>query len=249
MSAAADLRRIALALPEAYEDVHRRRPAFRVNKRIFAMLGVAGNTSLFPSLGRDDVAVVKLDREDQLNMVAAHAGADQIELSADQCTLFYTSEGPSILRFNVCTGQQLAAFATNLTRALTLRILPDGGVLVTDEKDITRLDASGQKVTTYTVAGEQCWDGLTLDSDRTSFWAADFCSSNIYKFDIATGRQLAKLNPGAASGSTPSAGKPAERRHQRRQPFQRSSSDNRSSAALDRRRSFMRTPGGRRPPA
>src|SRR5262249_36461204 len=89
-------------------------------------------------------------------------GADQIELSADQCTLFYTSEGPSILRFNVCTGQQLAAFSNNLTRGLTLRILPDGGVIVTDEKDIIRLDASGQKIMTYTVAGEQCWDGLTL---------------------------------------------------------------------------------------
>ncbi|HEX7961222.1 MAG TPA: PKD domain-containing protein, partial [Terriglobales bacterium] len=128
-------------------------------------------------------------------------GADQIELSADQCTLFYTSEGASILRFNVCTNQQLAPFANNLTRALTLRILPDGGVIVSDEKDIIRLDASGQKVTTYTVSGEQCWDGLTLDPDRTSFWAADFCSSNIYKFDIATGRQLAKFNPGAPSGS------------------------------------------------
>jgi hypothetical protein len=66
-----DLRRLALALPEAYEDVHRRRPAFRVRKRIFAMLGVTGNASLFTSLGWDNVAVVKLDREDQLNMVAA----------------------------------------------------------------------------------------------------------------------------------------------------------------------------------
>jgi hypothetical protein len=72
-----DLRRIALALPEAYEDVHRRRPAFRVNKRIFAMLGVTGAPALFTSLGRDDVAVVKLHREDQLNMAAAHPTAVQ----------------------------------------------------------------------------------------------------------------------------------------------------------------------------
>jgi hypothetical protein len=35
-----DVRRLALALPEAYEDTHRRKPAFRVNKRIFAMLGI-----------------------------------------------------------------------------------------------------------------------------------------------------------------------------------------------------------------
>jgi len=77
VASASDLRRLALALPEAYEDVHRRRPAFRVNKRIFAMLGVTGNESLFTSLGWDNLAVVKLDREDQLNMAAGHPDAIQ----------------------------------------------------------------------------------------------------------------------------------------------------------------------------
>jgi hypothetical protein len=77
VTSASDLRRLALALPETYEDVHRRRPAFRVRKRIFAMLGVTGNTSLFTSLGWDNVAVVKLDRDDQLNMAAAHPEAVQ----------------------------------------------------------------------------------------------------------------------------------------------------------------------------
>ena len=77
MATASDLRRSALALPEAYEDMHRRRPAFRVNARIFAMLGVTGNHSLFTSLGWDNVAVVKLDREDQLNMAAQYPEAIQ----------------------------------------------------------------------------------------------------------------------------------------------------------------------------
>jgi hypothetical protein len=75
MASGGDLRRLALALPEAYEDLHRRRPAFRVNKKIFAMLGVTGETSLFPGLADSDVAVVKLDRDDQLNMIAAFEGA------------------------------------------------------------------------------------------------------------------------------------------------------------------------------
>jgi hypothetical protein len=77
MATPADLRRIALALPEAHEDAHRRRPAFRVRARIFAMLGVTGDTALFTSLGWDSVAVVKLDREDQLNMAAEHPRAVQ----------------------------------------------------------------------------------------------------------------------------------------------------------------------------
>ena len=70
-----DVRRIALALPAAYEDIHRRRPAFRVDKRIFALLGAKGNGALFGSLSLDDVAVIKLDREDQLNMAEVCQGA------------------------------------------------------------------------------------------------------------------------------------------------------------------------------
>lgn len=75
MSTADDLRRLALSLPETYEDLHRRRPAFRLNRRIFAMLGVAENTSLFEGLGDPGVAVLKLDRDDQLNMADAFPGA------------------------------------------------------------------------------------------------------------------------------------------------------------------------------
>ena len=75
MSTPADLRRLALALPGAYEDLHRRRPAFRVETRIFALLGVTGNPALFSALGREGVAVAKLEREHQLNMAAAHPGA------------------------------------------------------------------------------------------------------------------------------------------------------------------------------
>jgi hypothetical protein len=77
MADADHVRRVALALHEAYEDVHRRRPAFRVNKRIFCMLGAKGEAALFTSLGSDNVAVVKLDREDQLNLATAHPDAVQ----------------------------------------------------------------------------------------------------------------------------------------------------------------------------
>ena len=75
MTTAADVRRWALGFPGAYEDLHRRRPAFRVGGRIFAVLGVAGEISLFPGLAGAAVAVVKLDREDQLNLAAEHPGA------------------------------------------------------------------------------------------------------------------------------------------------------------------------------
>ena len=76
MATAADLRALALALPEAYEDTHRGKPAFRVNKRIFAMLGVetpgGARDGFFAHLsGARPVVGLKLDRDDQLNMIAA----------------------------------------------------------------------------------------------------------------------------------------------------------------------------------
>lgn len=69
-----DLRRFALALPEAYEDTHRGTPAFRVKTKIFAMLSAPGGQG-FMGLDAAEAAVLKLDREDQLNLAAAHPGA------------------------------------------------------------------------------------------------------------------------------------------------------------------------------
>src|SRR5262249_21999048 len=39
-------------------------------------------------------------------------GTDNIDLADDQCTLYYTSSGTSIKRFNVCTNHQLPDFCT-----------------------------------------------------------------------------------------------------------------------------------------
>jgi len=58
-----DIRALALALPEAYEQDHHGIPSFRVNKKIFCTV----------HLDRPRI-VLKLDRDDQLNMVAAHPG-------------------------------------------------------------------------------------------------------------------------------------------------------------------------------
>jgi PKD repeat protein len=123
-------------------------------------------------------------------------GSDWIDLASDQCTIFYTSQGTTVFRFNACTGQQLPTFATGLHTGLGLRVLPDGGALVADDQDIVRLDSAGRTISTYNATGENCWVSLTLDPDGTSFWAVDFCSSDIVRFDITSGNQLAKFNAG-----------------------------------------------------
>ena len=65
MTTEATLRRHALAQPEAYEDTHRGHPAFRVNKRIFAMLRPEAP-------GVPAHLIVKLGSDDQHNMLAAY---------------------------------------------------------------------------------------------------------------------------------------------------------------------------------
>jgi hypothetical protein len=58
-----DVRRLALEEPHAVEMIHRRSPSFRVNLRIFCMMPEGA-----------DWVTLKLDREDQLNMIEGHPG-------------------------------------------------------------------------------------------------------------------------------------------------------------------------------
>ncbi|MDP2673418.1 MAG: hypothetical protein Q8Q00_00720 [Dehalococcoidia bacterium] len=124
-------------------------------------------------------------------------GSDWIDLAGDQCTMFYTSEGVSILRYDVCTDTPLANFNTAPLpdSAYALRILPDGGVLVSNTTVAIRLDSSGNQVQTYTPSiPASLIFALNLDPDGTSFWTADYSSGNVFKFDIASGTELLTFN-------------------------------------------------------
>lgn len=121
-------------------------------------------------------------------------GTDWIDLASDRCTIFYTSEGASVLRFNSCSNQQLSPFATGLERALAIRLLNNGGAVVANHENIVRFDSSGRRIQSYDASGQNCWDALTIDRNGSSFWAADFCTSEIFRFDIDSGNQLAKFS-------------------------------------------------------
>lgn len=150
-----------------------------------------------------DRALLKFDAYG--NLLAAYPGqtevegVDWIDLAPDQCTIFYTSQGKTVFRFNGCTGQQLSTFATGLQTGLGLKVLADNSVLVADKADIIRFDSGGRQVSKYTASGESCWVDVAPDRDGTSFWALDYCSSDIVHFDIASGNQLGKFNTGTAS--------------------------------------------------
>jgi streptogramin lyase len=122
-------------------------------------------------------------------------GSDWIDLAADQKTIFYTSEGRLIKKFDVSgSGTQLADFATlpGSGNAFALRLLPPGdgtgGLLVADRFNIKRLDAAGAVVQTYDFTGVDDWFALNLDPDGLSFWSGSYSSTkSLYRFNIATG--------------------------------------------------------------
>jgi hypothetical protein len=125
-------------------------------------------------------------------------GTDWIDLASDQCTLFYTSEGLAVKRFNTCTNTQLTDFATGLPGpCFAMRIRPNGEVMVACESAVVRLSSSGTIIQTYAIpAGASFLFALNLDGDNTSFWTADYFNGDIFRFDIASGSQLATFNGG-----------------------------------------------------
>ena len=126
-------------------------------------------------------------------------GADHIALASDGCTMLYSNWTTNIPRFNVCTNTQMTNFNAQPLPGETvwhLKILPDGGVLAADSGGIVRLDALGNQTQLYLVAGEgNYWTGLDTNGDGT-FWANNAATSNIYRFDLASGAVLGVFNTG-----------------------------------------------------
>ena len=132
-------------------------------------------------------------------------GALWIDLAGDGCTLFYTSRGPDVKRFDVCANRQLRSF--NLApmpggETRGIRILPDGGALVSSGAVVARLDADGALVRSYGVAsGEpQDWAGLDLGANGT-FWAINSATSSVFQFDLATGEVRGSVYTGTAANT------------------------------------------------
>jgi hypothetical protein len=141
-------------------------------------------------------------------------GDDWIALAPDECTVYYTTEETDILRYNMCTNQQLpnlnvqpfASFdaSTGLpVQAFQLQILPDGDVLVADSNADILLDPNGNVLQTYTCASLPGCQGslfaMSLDPDDTSFWTGDSTSGDIWQVDIASGDVLQQINTHSGS--------------------------------------------------
>ena len=142
-------------------------------------------------------AIRKYDHAGVLQMTYSVAvengGTNWIDLTRNGKVIFYTSEGRLIKRFDVFNNAQLPAFAnlgnpgSPYFQLFALRLLPDGGLLVADKKNIKRLNSSGAVVKVYDAEGQNDWRSLNLDPNGLSFWAGDATSGKLYRFNIATG--------------------------------------------------------------
>jgi hypothetical protein len=128
-----------------------------------------------------------------------NSGSWWLDIAADGCTVYYTSVGPNVKRYDTCRRAQLPDFnAAPLPGGVThdVRVLPDRGVLVSSGAVVARLDASGALVQTYAVPGEPAlWAGLDVMADGT-FWAVNYETSNIHRFDLASGVVRQSFNTG-----------------------------------------------------
>jgi hypothetical protein len=158
-----------------------------------AYVGQADGTGDVLKFGPSGNAVASFD------VATEDRGSDHIALAPDGCTLFYTSEGTSVKRFNVCTNTQLTDFAIELPdTAFAVKLLPGGGALVADSSSIKRLDALGTIVQQYGSPASGAWFSLALDPGGTSFWAGDSVSGDVKQFDLTSGAVLASFNTGVS---------------------------------------------------
>ena len=130
---------------------------------------------------------------------------DWMDLAIDQKTIFFTTEGGTVFRYDLATDSALPPFSTN-GGDFALRLLPpgdgSGGLLVADEVQIDRMDSSGNVIQSYDAPGENAWFSLNFDPNGTSFWAGDFVTSNFYKFNIASGAvEAGPINTGTGSST------------------------------------------------
>jgi len=150
--------------------------------------------------------------------VAFDQGAsDYIELSSDNRTLFYTSAGTQVKRYDIQDLVQLADFATVPNAPgprpglRSGRLLPPGdgtgGMLVCNGSQVVRLDADGAIVQTYSPADSARSQDLDkvefdplVDDAVVTFWVSDQLSTTLFQFDLETGAELAQVPLYLATG-------------------------------------------------
>ena len=145
-------------------------------------------------------------------------GIDWIDLSGDGCTLFYTSEGPSVKRFDLCTNTQLTDFAAPVSvtdPCFALKIRSDGGLMVACHAEVNWLSSTGSLIRSYSASAykvgttqEGYWFAFAVDQSGSNFWVADYNTHDVLNINADTGAQIAAFNNSAGTSGLAVYGAP-----------------------------------------
>lgn len=148
----------------------------------------------------DTNKVVKLSSTGSLlntyTLATQDRGTDWVDLSSDQQTLYYTSEGSQVKRFNTATNTQLADFSNVGGTEYAFRLLSGGGLLVANANNVLRLSSTGTVTQTY-LPGSNLLFALNLDPNGVDFWTAEYSTGRVVAVNIATGAIDHDFNIGA----------------------------------------------------
>ncbi len=150
-----------------------------------------------------------------------YRGVDHVDLHPDGHTLYYTSEGEHIKRWDIKSNTQLSDFCAIPGNtggyAFALRRVPaDGSYIVavswgdihpeTNNCWVSRIAANGSWMRDYVQAGYESHFGIDMDADGQHFWVG--CSpisgaahGTAVKVNLASGAVVATLDTGVAMDS------------------------------------------------
>lgn len=114
---------------------------------------------------------------------------DWIELAANQCTMLYTNESPTVRRHDVCTNTAMADLTTivGASNLFAMRFLTTGEIMAAGGNGVYKLSATGTVIQSYPKpAGGDLIFALNLDPDGVSFWTGSITTGAVYKYNIAT---------------------------------------------------------------
>jgi hypothetical protein len=134
------------------------------------------------------------------------SGPVGMDLATDQQTMYYSSAGPVIRRYDLATSSWIDDLVTLVDNVTGLRIIKSGShsgqFLVASTVNIKRMAADGGYVGSYDYSGENSWSVISLDpTDNNVFWATGRTTNRFFKFsyDAAT-PSLAILHGSSPSG-------------------------------------------------
>ncbi|MCL5068062.1 MAG: hypothetical protein M1368_06895, partial [Thaumarchaeota archaeon] len=108
-------------------------------------------------VGLPDSSPTRIDKLDSSGTTIAsftvnkqYRGSDWLDLGSDQCTMYYTSEGNQILKYNACTSTQLTPItiaSSSIGTCYAHRLIPSGTYagddLVACSNQVVLIDSSG----------------------------------------------------------------------------------------------------------